>query len=325
MLRRIKRFVAGNRWKLIVILGLLLPHVAVYIAGEWYRTRDYSERFVDMHGRLVEADVNFVEEADGHRLFEVRLKNDGDIVITGFLKVPADAGGRCPALLILGGVRTGKRTLDYIHTTKGVVLLALDYPYQGKKSGLSVSEFLVAVPGIRNAVVRTVPAAMLAVDYLLTRKDVDPERIVLVGGSVGAVFTPAVAAVDRRIAGAAMLFGAGDIEDLIRVNIDAPGVVAAPAAWMCGVLTSPVEPIKYVDEISPRPVFMLNGTGDPRMPERCSRALHDAARDPKTIRWIDAGHVNIRAAEFHAQVSRELVEWLVANELIDPDNFRVPD
>jgi dienelactone hydrolase len=325
MLQRIKRFVAANRWKTIVILGLVLPHVALYAAGEWYRTRDYSEPFVEMHGRLAEADVNLIDEDGGHRLFEVRLKNDGDIVVTGYLKVPADAGGRRPALLILGGVRTGKRTLDYIHNTRGVVLLALDYPYQGKKSGLGVSEFLVAVPAIRNAIIRTVPAAMLGVDYLLTRNDVDGGRIVLAGGSVGAVFAPAVAAVDKRIAGAAMLFGAGDIEELIRANIDAPGVVARPAAWMCAVLTSPVEPTKYIAEISPRPVFMLNGTGDPRMPESCSQLLHDAARHPKTIRWIDAGHVNIRAAEFHEQVSRELVEWLVANELIAPDNFVDPD
>jgi hypothetical protein len=63
---------------------------------------------------------------------------------------------------------------------------------------------------------------------------------------------------------------------------------------------------------------MLNGTGDPRMPERCSRLLHEAAGEPKRVRWIDAGHVNIRSEEFHDLVSRELADWLVFEKLIEP-------
>jgi hypothetical protein len=66
---------------------------------------------------------------------------------------------------------------------------------------------------------------------------------------------------------------------------------------------------------------MLNGTGDPRMPEHCSRRLHEAAREPKTIRWIDAGHVNIRTVEFHRLVSRELADWMVANGLVEPGSL----
>jgi hypothetical protein len=68
-------------------------------------------------------------------------------------------------------------------------------------------------------------------------------------------------------------------------------------------------------------VFLLNGTGDPRMPEKNSRLLQEAAGEPKTVRWIDAGHVNIRDERFHRLVARELVEWLVSHDLISPDNF----
>ena len=92
-------------------------------------------------------------------------------------------------MVILGGVRTGRRTIDYLRGTRGVVLLALDYPYEGKKEKLSVREFLGSIDRIRRAVIRTVPAAMLAVDYLLTRDDVDGRRITVVGGSVGAFVT----------------------------------------------------------------------------------------------------------------------------------------
>jgi len=321
LIRSVRKFVAGNRWVLLVVFGTILPLVALYAAGEWYKDRNYRERFVEIHGGLALAYATLEEEADGHLLYSLHLENADDIAVDGFLKVPAERGTRYPTLILLGGLRTGRRTIDYIRNTRGVNLLALDYPYQGKKEKLSVAEFVGAIPRIRDAIVRTPPAVMLAVDYLLTRDDVDPERIVLVGGSVGAIFTPAAAAADPRIAGAAMLFGAGDLESLMRANIDLPGVVAGPAGWLGAVLVSPVEPTKYVGQIAPRPVFMLNGTGDPRMPERCSRRLHEAAGEPRTVRWIDAGHVNIRDTEFHDLVSRELAAWLVANDLISPDNF----
>jgi dienelactone hydrolase len=319
--KRGKNFFAGNRWVLLSLTSPVLLLVGLFAAGEWYRGRDYEDRFLDLYGGLKKADIVFAEQSDGHRLYDVRLDNGDGLTVRGLLKVPEDLDGRCPAMLILGGVRTGRRTIEYLSGTRGVIMLALDYPYEGKTEKLSPGEFLRSIEPIRRAVIRTVPAAMLAVDFLLAREDVDGGRIMVVGGSVGAVFTPAVAATDRRIAAAAMLFGAADLEALMRANLDLPGVIAGPISWLGAVLTSPVEPVKYIGRVSPRPVYMLNGTGDPRMPEHCSRQLHDAAREPKTIRWIDTGHVNIREVEFHKLVSRELVDWMVANGLVEPGSL----
>jgi hypothetical protein len=306
---------------MIVILVIALTFVALYIAGEIYRRADYRERFKRMHGTLADVEESFVENAEGHDLYSVRLQGDTGIRVTGFMKVPADTSGPFPSLLILGGLRTGRRTLDYIHNTRGVILLALDYPYEGKRTQMSAGEFLSSIPLIRRAVIETVPGAMLAADYLLTRDDIDPDRIVAVGGSLGAFFIPAMMAVDERPAAAVMLFGAGDIQSILRAALDLPGIIAAPAGWLGAVLVSPVEPLKYVADVSPRPLFMLNGTGDPRMPERCSRLLYDAAGEPKTIHWIDAGHVTIRDKEFHKMVSDELVTWLVDQDLVPPGSY----
>jgi dienelactone hydrolase len=316
----VKRFVSGNRWVLVIGACLVGIPFATYLTGERYRTIDYRDRFIEMRGRLSAAEETIVESAGGHRLLAVTLENDRGIAVKGYLKVPDDsAAARHPALLLLGGVRTGRNTIDYIDNTRGVVLFAFDYPYEGKKERFDPGEFLLAIPRIRRAVVETVPAAMLCVDYLLNRDDVDAERIVVVGGSVGAVFAPAVVATDERIAAAGLLFGAADIQHLMRTNLNTPDWVARPVSWLGAVLVSPVEPVKYIGAISPRPVFMLNGTGDPRMPTRCSQLLHETAREPKRIRWIDAGHVNIRSREFHELVSRELADWLVANKLVTPD------
>jgi hypothetical protein len=46
------------------------------------------------------------------------------------------------------------------------------------------------------------------------------------------------------------------------------------------------------------------------MPEQISRTLHDAAGEPKTIRWLPLGHVNLDSTEFHQQVLDACMEWL---------------
>jgi fermentation-respiration switch protein FrsA (DUF1100 family) len=131
------------------------------------------------------------------------------------------------------------------------------------------------------------------------------------------MFVPAAAAMDERIAAAAILFGAGDTERLLRANLDLPMWAAVPVAWMGAVLTAPVEPLKYVADIAPRPLLMVSGTGDARMPPECTRALHEAAGEPKSIRWIDVGHVNVRDAEFHGRVRAELLEWFIAHGFLE--------
>lgn len=300
---------------LIPPLLLLAATAAVYGLGEWYRRADFGEGLLEMHGGPGVWETAFERRDEAHEYHTVRLRGGAGISVTASLRTPVGDPRRYPALVVLGGLRTGRGTIEYLDRTPGLVLLCLDYPYEGKREGLTVTEFVRALPAIRRAIVETAPAVMLGVDYLLARDDVDPDRIVLAGGSLGALFVPAAAALDGRIAAAAILFGAGDIERLARANIGAPAMLAAPAAWAVAVLTAPVEPLAYVGRISPRPVFMLSATGDPRVPLACSRLLHDRAREPKTIRWIDAGHVSVHDREFHGLVGEELLLWLEANGL----------
>ena len=304
-----------------VVVGALL---ALFAGGEIYRRVDYTGRFAELHGDLTGVRETLVEEAEGHRLYEVSIGNSQGIRTTGFMKIPAEPEGRCPALLILGGLRTGRKNIEYIHGTRGIVLLALDYPYGGKITEMSAWEFIRWIPEIRRAVINTVPATMSAVDYLLGRDDVDPDRIIVIGGSLGAFFVPAHAAADDRSAAAVMIFGAADIQGVLSATTEVPRLFARPLGWLGAVLVSPVEPLKYMDRIPPRPLLVISGTEDAEIPIECSRLLHDAAREPKTIRWMETGHVTIRDAEFHELVKRELIEWLVQEGLAGRECF-VPE
>ena len=122
-----------------------------------------------------------------------------------------------------------------------------------------------------------------------------------------------------------MIYGAGDIQSLLASSNEIPRLFAKPASWLGAVLVSPIEPLKYASDISPRPLLMINGIQDPRIPERCSRLLHDAAGEPKTVKWIDAAHVSIQEDEFHGLISNAMISWLVEQRLVPQECFVTDD
>ncbi len=307
------------RW---LALWVLVVTIAFYLLGEHSKRRDWREQFLAGKGQLTEVTETLIEEGLRNSLLEFRLANDSEIRVRGNLRVPNGTGKRYPVLLMLGGLRTGKETLAYVGPSEDVILAALDYPYEGKRRRLTKLEALRSLPAMRRAIVNTPPAAMLVVDYLQDREDLDPDRIAPVGGSPGALFAPAVA-VDERFAAVALLLGGADLDGLLDANLKAPLYLKMPAQWPLSVIASPVEPAKYIGRISPRPLLMVNATEDPSIPVENARLLHDAAGEPKTVKWIPAGHVTIRDKEFGRLVVRELVGWLTDQGLTPPHAFHL--
>ncbi|UCG50730.1 MAG: alpha/beta hydrolase [Candidatus Latescibacterota bacterium] len=315
----------ANRRLTGFLVVLILVIAVLFVGSHIYRNRDHREHFLEKKGELVRITDSLMTDTGDHLLFDVELENAEGIRLAALLKVPkptSDPGVAYPVIVMLAGLRTGKKSLEFVKDPGNVILFALDYPYEGKVSKLGWWEFIVRLPAMRRAVLNTVPAVMLGVDYLCQRNDVDQTRIILAGGSIGALFAPAVGAADNRIAAVALLFGAGDLEAIFEANMNLPVGLGGPAAWLCGLITSPVEPLKYIERISPRPLLMINGSDDPKLPERCIKGLYERARQPKTIRWFPTGHVDIRSTEFHEKIREELVLWLGENDLVEADASR---
>jgi dienelactone hydrolase len=292
----------------LVIIGVLI--VAAYLGVTHYRARDYLSYFREHKGRLVSSVESPPEPRGDGAIHRVTLKNDRGLEVDAFVKIPRASAAPRAAIVTLGGFRGGVHALEYLEDTGDFIVLAMDYPYEGRRSKLSTWEILRQVPAMRRAALDTPSATMLGVDYLYQRPDVDRDRIVLIGGSLGALFAPAVAAADDRITALALLFGGGDLFTLIDANLPLPALVRRPVAWGLSAVVSPLEPLKYIGRVAPRPVFMLNSTGDPRIPAPCSRLLQTAAGEPKTVRWIDKGHVHVRDKNFRQDIIVAVQAWL---------------
>jgi uncharacterized protein len=120
----------------------------------------------------------------------------------------------------------------------------------------------------------------LALDYLVTRKDVDPKRIGLLGYSMGAMMGSILAGVENRINAAALCVGG----DLIGPTTESALPAIRDAAQT-------IAPAAYVGHISPRPVLMINARDDRLVPKAAAELMHKAAKEPKTILSVPGGHI----------------------------------
>ncbi len=74
-------------------------------------------------------------------------------------------------------------------------------------------------------------------------------------------------------------------------------------AWLAR--KGPIEPIRFVGQAAPASLLFINGRRDRKVPPRDARVFQEAGSEPKTIRWVDAGH------ELTDQVRRIAFGWIV--------------
>ena len=177
---------------------------------------------------------------------------------------------------------------------RGFNLLVFDYRGYGKSEGS---------PKRRGSV----EDAEAAVEYVLGREDVDPERVGLFGQSIGGAIAVVVTAKDKRVKGlvldSAFSSYQGEAAHALRAN---------PITWLVSwplsrlLIRSGLDPIDHVAEISPRPILIIHGTGDRVVPHEMSRELAAEAGEPKEL-WLVPGadhtaSVYARRAEYEQKV-----------------------
>ena len=302
------------------ILAILAGGMLLII---WYLyARDYHNYFVERKGELATAHIREAGEDSLFQKLWLTLENtDGFKVECGML-VPQRRTGheerRYPAIVLAGGKATGKYAIDYAFDIRDVIIVSPDYPYEPRES-YTFWNFLADVPAMRRALVDMVPSTMLLTDYLHRRDDVDTSKLVMLGYSFGAPLVPVVVAYDKRFAVAAMVYGGGDLGSMIRHNVNRyeKPPVGAFVGLLSGLLLRPVEPMRYVGQISPTPLLMINGTNDEQIPRENTLMFYDRANQPKKIVWLESQHVNVTNVELTRRIIHTLGRELIAMRVLD--------
>lgn len=208
---------------------------------------------------------------------------------------PESVTVRRQLFVVLGGHERGKGAAQLIGDTRGSIFASIEYPFDGnhRAKGLSV---LAQVPAIRRAIYDTPPAVSLALDHLLARPDVDSTRVELVGASFGATFATIAAARDPRVSRLWLAHGGGDTYAMISRGLE-PEIGNAPlragVAHLANLLASGPRftAEKWIGQVAPRPLVMLNAVEDEKIPRRSVDILYAAAGDPKELVWLPGKHM----------------------------------
>lgn len=247
---------------------------------------------------------------------------DGDAV-PAYLLLPAAREGRRPAALCLHQTTpvgkaepaglTGSPDLHYALelARRGWVTLVPDYPNFGD------SRFDVYAAGYASATMKGIVNHRAAVDVLSSLPEVDPDRIAVIGHSLGghnalflAAFEPRVKAVVTSCGfNSFFKYRAGDLTGWSHAGY-MPGIAGA---YGCDPLRMPFDFTEVLGAIAPRPVFInaparddnfeLSGVWDCVQAARPVYALLGSP-DALVIETPDAGHA------FPGDVRERAYRWL---------------
>lgn len=283
--------------------GVAAPVVLLALAGSMlvgvlWLLRDPAPVFSSLTGALVRVDTLSVAQDSGMVEQELRLTSATGLAVTVAIRRPVRMPGdttRRQLFLVLGGHERGRGAVRLVNDTRGMVFAAMDYPFDGDHQATGL-RMVAQVPAIRRALYATPPAITLALDYLLTRSDVDPTRVELMGASFGVPFATIAAVRDPRVTRLWLAHGGGKPWAMIDTGLVRDvgwGPLRKSVSGLAALLASAPRfaPEHWIDRVAPRPVVMLNATDDERIPRRSVDALWNAAKEPKEQVWLPGQHV----------------------------------
>jgi poly(3-hydroxybutyrate) depolymerase len=214
--------------------------------------------------------------------------------------------GRVPAVVMLhgfGGVLTGGKSeaLCQSFAEREIAAFLLVLPYhmerhaEGKRSGQG---FMSADP---QRLVESGRQAIIDVrcvlDWLVARPEVDPQRLGVVGISLGALMANLAMGVDERLSAGVSILGGGDLAHVFwRSPLALPWQWKMPRAGLTESMLReslrPIEPLNFADRNRPRRVLMINGYYDVVIPRSSTLELWEALDKPPII-WTNSGHASL--------------------------------
>ena len=230
---------------------------------------------------------------------------------TGFLVNPVTRSSLRPGIVLMHGAPGNARQMvGYAHALAqfGAVVIALDAPF-ARRDGNCIQ----LTPQDREEQIQLIKDLQRAVDVLRAQPNVDDNRIAYVGISYGGAMGVLFAGIERRIKTAVLVVADGGLvshftgpEDF---NYLSSLSCATRVNWFRAM--APVEPIRFIAHATPTKLLLQSGRTDNLVPAADARLVHDAAPDPKTVRWYDAGHGLNQQALFDRH------DWLVAEIGLD--------
>ena len=219
----------------------------------------------------------------GHRIEKVEVPFEATS-LPGYLHFPPGTSGRVPCVVFLGGMDNFKEMLVTSPSDKflerGIAVLTFDGPGQNEAR---ISRNIVCTED------NFVSAGKSAMELLLARNDIDPDRIGITGISMGSFWLTQIVAHDHRYKAAAGFYICHEPGQATLLNVAIP-VFKDRYMWMAGYHDEDA-----FDEFAKKltleglgakitcPYLSVAGEDDDLSPIEHTYKLHDEIKSPNTL------------------------------------------
>lgn len=261
--------------------------------------RDRNDWFDQRQGQIANVERNRHSSDSAYVDEHIRLTSSSGLSINVRVARPTAQTEKLPLLLLLGGQRTGSDAVSLFNDIGERAIVAFDYPYDGPQRPGDAAELFQALSAVRRASLDIAPAISLALDWLLEQQWVDPDRVTMIGVSLGVPFATTAAARDERIKALLLIHGAADnrrwMDHNLRRRIDGGPLQPLLVSISNWIIQGPLHDTRQqIAELSPRPVMIVGARDDERIPAGETEALFAAAREPKSLDWTEGRHITTR-------------------------------
>lgn len=212
---------------------------------------------------------------------------------------PIGGDKRIPAVIVLditGGNQSLSRTMARHLAQNGIGGMFVQMAYYGPRRPVKSRERLLSydVDHTIEAVHQTVLDLRRATAFLESRPEVDPDRIGIMGTSLGSFVAALTAEMEPKIGKVCVLLGGGGFVDAywddprvkpFRVGYELTGGSKKTVEkWL-----APIDPITCADCLRDRKLLIVGAKNDEIVPAKMAESLWNATGRQQII-WLDSGH-----------------------------------
>ncbi len=235
-----------------------------------------------------------IRRIDGVTVVDLSYASPKGGRVPATLFVP-DGSGAFAGLVLMHGLPSDRSAMSQPATAfarLGAVVITIDAPFARPHN--AGREALLLTENDRDEQIQLIVDLRRAVDVLISRTDVDPDRLAYVGVSYGGAMGGLLAGVEDRLAAYALQLGDGGLVTHLTGPEDQGDYLytglseEARQAWLEAMW--PIEPIHYVSHAAPAALLFQNGATDELVPPADALRYQAAGSEPKTTLWYDEGH-----------------------------------
>jgi len=156
---------------------------------------------------------------------------------------------------------------------------------------------------VRRRLIKTVIDARRSIDWLISQKEINPERIGITGASLGAVLSSLVAETDPRVKSSVFILGGGNLARLFSESrektirsfrkkvMEKEKLTEEQFFQLVSQKLEDVDPLTYARRLSPETVLMINTVNDLIVPRSCTLEFRSRMGEPELI-WLPFTHTS---------------------------------